>query len=88
MARINLAFLSLITYAMRNVIGFANCNLVKRQQKVMLKEVRDLQKHSSKSKRRSKCKRKPFRIAKPGPITDELCEFLGKPVEPFLPELR
>ena len=83
MARINLAFSGLLSQldAQRDSLRTVT-NEVKRQQKVMLKEVRDLQKHSSKSKRRSKSngKRKPSGFAKPGPITDELCEFLGKPV--------
>ena len=83
MARINLAFSGLLSQldAQRDSLRSVTAE-VKRQQKVMLKEVRDLQKHSSKSKRRSKSngKRKPSGFAKPGPITDELCEFLGKPV--------
>ena len=47
-----------------------------------MKEVRDLQKASNKGRRKNKSntKRKPSGFAKPGPITDELCEFLGKPL--------
>ena len=55
---------------------------VKRQQKMVLKEMRDLQKHSNRGKKRNKSntKRKPSGFAKPGKISDVLCEFLGKPV--------
>ena len=51
---------------------------VRKLQKIAQKEIRDLTKKGKKKGNKDKAKRAPSGFAKPSPISQELCDFLGK----------
>tara|TARA_B100000963_G_scaffold348477_1_gene356107 strand:- start:924 stop:1367 length:444 start_codon:yes stop_codon:yes gene_type:complete len=56
---------------------------LKRSQKAVARELRDLRRDSekvAKKNRKKSGKRKPSGFAKPGSISDELCQFLNVPI--------